>query len=66
MTLKVSPTTAADTAYHWRSIAIDSPPQGVKLQLINDRYGVATYGTWHTGSDWTHWAPLPTFKKEAK
>lgn len=65
MTLKISPTTAADTAYNWRSIASDPPPQGVKLQLINDRYGVATYGTWHTGSDWTHWAPLPTFKKEA-
>ena len=66
MTIKVSPTTAADTAYHWRAIASDKPPQGVKLQLINDRYGVAVYGTWHPGSDWTHWAPLPTFKKETK
>ena len=65
MTLKISPTTASDTAYHWRSIASDPPPQGVKLQLINERYGVAVYGTWHTGSDWTHWAPLPTFKPTA-
>ena len=64
MTLKISPTTASDTAYHWRDIASDPPPQGVKLQLINERYGVAAYGTWKPASDWTHWAPLPTFKKE--
>ena len=66
MTLKVSPTTAADTAYHWRDIASDPPPQGVKLQLINERYGVAVYGTWKPASDWTHWAPLPTCKKETQ
>ena len=64
MTLKISPATAADTAYHWRDIATDPPPQGVKLQLINSHYGVATYGRWDRGGDWTHWAPLPTFKKD--
>ena len=65
MTLKISPTTASDTAYHWRDIACDPPPQGVKLQLIHQRYGVAAYGTWKPTSDWTHWAPLPTFKPTA-
>lgn len=63
MTLKVSHTTAADTAYHWRDASTDAPPVGVKLQLINQKYGVAIYGTWRPGSDWTHWAPPPTFKR---
>ena len=65
MTLKVSPTTAADTAYHWRDIACDPPPQGVKLQLIHQRYGVAAYGIYNRNDYWTHWAPLPTFKPTA-
>ena len=65
MTLKISPTTAADTAYHWRDIASDPPPQGVKLQLIHARYGVAAYGIYNHADYWTHWAPLPTFKPTA-
>lgn len=53
-----------DTTYHWREIDEDTP-RGTKLQLINRRAGVATYGQIF-GSDcfWTHWAPLPTFSKE--
>ena len=53
-----------DSLYHWRPIDKDTP-RGTKLQLINQRSGVATYGQLF-GSDsfWTHWAPCPTFKKD--
>jgi hypothetical protein len=62
--VRVSATTASDTDYHWRPCDIHTP-RGVKLQLI-DRYrsGVAVYGQWQQGSQWTHWAPLPTFCDE--
>ena len=61
--LDSSKTVAVDRAYHWRPIDKDTP-RGVKLQLIHQAAGVATYGT-VTGSRtfWTHWAPLPTFQK---
>jgi hypothetical protein len=52
-----------DTAYHWIPVGPDTP-RGTKVQLIDRRLGVAVYGHYSTGSDWTHWAPLPTFKKE--
>lgn len=54
---------AVDREYYWRPIA--SCPYGVKVQLINRRYGVAIYGK-HAPKEkfWTHWAPLPVFKKE--
>jgi hypothetical protein len=52
-----------DTGVHWLPIDKDTP-RGTKLQLINRRYGVAQYGMLTTGDTWyTHWAPLPTFKK---
>lgn len=56
-------TVAVDREYYWRPIA--ECPLGVKVQLINRRYGVAVYGN-HNGKDrfWTHWAPLPVFRKE--
>lgn len=51
-----------DERYHWRLIDKHTP-RGLKLQLINKRYGVAQYGTLSTDDRWyTHWAPLPTFK----
>ena len=53
-----------DTDYKWQKITADSP-RGVKLQLINKRFGVASYGRLYgEESYYTHWAPLPTFKKE--
>ena len=53
-----------DTEYHWRLIDADTP-RGTKLQLINRRAGVATYGQiFGSDSFWTHWAPLPSFKKD--
>lgn len=57
-----SGSTVVDKCYHWRVIT-DTTPRGVKLQLINKKAGVATYGTIGTKNTfWTHWAPLPTFK----
>lgn len=49
---------------HW--IPIDkTTPQGVKMMLVSEKYGVAHVGT-HLASQgyYTHWHPLPTFKKE--
>lgn len=61
--LNTERTVAVDREYYWRPIV--TCPVGVKVQLINRRYGVATYGQ-HTGKNcwWTHWAPLPVFKKD--
>ena len=53
---------AVDTTYHWREVG-PTTPRGTKLQLIVEGLGVAVYGQWQPGSPWTHWAPLPTFKK---
>lgn len=53
-----------DAEYHWREIATDPPPCGVKIQLINKQAGIAQYGTYTRHNDWyTHWAPLPTFPR---
>jgi hypothetical protein len=42
----------------------DHTPRGVKLQLINERYGVAQYGPHRAGDTYfTHWCPLPTFEE---
>jgi hypothetical protein len=53
---------AVDHTYHWIPVGPDTP-RGVKLQLINQAAGVATYGNYTGKEHWTHWAPLPTFKK---
>ena len=61
--IKLSPTTASDTAYHW--IPIDErTPTGVKLQLIRKDAGAAFYGPYKKGDTFpTHYCPLPTFEK---
>lgn len=58
-------TVAIDQSYHWRPIDQDTP-LGVKVQLISrGRSGVASYGILGSANTWfTHWAPLPTFKKD--
>lgn len=64
MTIRTTTDKAAvvDTQYHWRPID-SSTPRGVKLQLINERLRVATYGSVSAKETFfTHWAPLPTFK----
>jgi hypothetical protein len=52
---------AVDPGYHWIPVGPDTP-RGTKLQLINRTLGVAVYGQYTPGMNWTHWAPLPTFK----
>lgn len=54
-----------DIEHHW--IPIDPakpPPRGVKLLLINRKLGVAVIGNYSTSTAWTHYAGLPTFKRE--
>jgi hypothetical protein len=68
MTTKLTYDRAAvvDTIYHWREID-QHTPRGVKLQLINRKMGVAQYSVLQANNEWyTHWAPLPTFRKETK
>lgn len=55
-------TVAIDREYHWREIDKDTP-RGVKLQLINKSAGVAHYSQYMGDDYFTHWAPLPTFRK---
>lgn len=53
-----------DQDYHWEPITA-ATPRGGKAQLINQDAGVPQYGVIPFGPTWfTHWAPLPTFKKE--
>jgi hypothetical protein len=52
-----------DSSYHWRPVDKDTP-RSTKLQLINEATGVATYGQITVDSWFTHWAPLPTFKRD--
>lgn len=54
-----------DRDYHWQKID-ENTPRGSKLQLIHKDSGLAQYGHLSSGDNWfSHWAPLPTFKKEA-
>lgn len=54
---------AVDREYYWRPIS--TCPMGVKVQLVNRMYGVAVYGQYNKKESWwTHWAPLPVFRKE--
>lgn len=54
-----------DIFHHWTPIdEKNPPPSGVKLLLINRSLGVATIGNYTAKSSWTHYAGLPTFKRE--
>ena len=65
-TLNTEKTVAIDKDYHWRKIDRFTP-RGVKLQLINENAGVASYGVLETDPwFWTHFCPVPTFKKDEK
>ena len=59
--LNTAKTVAIDKSYRWRLID-ENTPRGVKIQLINKSHGVAVYGQYQPGMEWTHWAPLPTFE----
>lgn len=55
-----------DVGHHWKPIDLSKPPpRGVKLLLINQRLGVAVIGNYTANSAWTHYAGLPTFKRES-
>jgi len=56
---------AVDDQYFWRPVDFNTP-RGCKLQLIDRRAGVAVYGNYLPGSNWTHWAPLPKFAPESQ
>lgn len=52
-----------DDSVFWREIATDPPPEGAKLQLINQSAGVAQYGKWsRKDTFFTHWCPMPTWR----
>jgi hypothetical protein len=51
---------------HWIPIGPDTP-RGASMWLINRRSGVAQKGHYDPNDKFfTHWFPLPTFKKESK
>lgn len=54
-----------DYSYPWIEID-ENTPQGMKVQLINKHQGVGVYGVYTTQNkgNWTHWAPMPYFKKD--
>lgn len=61
--INAAKTVAVDREYYWQPI--DTCPTGVKVQLVNKGYGVAVYGQYRPKEKfWTHWAPLPVFRKE--
>lgn len=53
-----------DTAHFWIPIAEQQPPLGTKVLLINSAAGVALLGAYQRDSFWTHWSPLPRFRKD--
>ena len=65
MTIKTTTDKAAvvDTSIHWIDAAKQAPPMNAKLLCINKRQGVAVLSSWIASHGFTHWAPLPTFKK---
>lgn len=59
-------TVAVDPATKWIKIGPDTP-RGVKLQLINKKYGVALYARYSAADTFfTHYHPLPTFDKDER
>lgn len=54
-----------DVRHHWMPIdKKNPPPSGVKLLLIERKLGVAVIGNYRANSTWTHYAGLPTFRRE--
>lgn len=61
--LNSAKTAAVNRAVPW--IPIDeNTPRGVKLLLINKRYGVAVLGPLSKEHTFTHWQALPYFSEE--
>lgn len=49
---------AASGDVYWRDPSVEKPPRGVKLLILTSG-GVAVFGEWTDGSNYTHWSPLP-------
>lgn len=68
MTHRISSDGAAAVSIDTFWLPIDKDtPRGVKVLLISQRYGIAQVGV-HMASDkfFTHWHPVPRFKKDKK
>lgn len=52
-----------DKDYHWIDAKETPPPKGPKMLMIDKRLGVAVLGAWRDSDGWSHWCPLPTFRK---
>lgn len=68
MTHKLNSDRTAAVSLEAEWLPIDSiTPRGVKLLLISQKYGITSVGL-HMSSDkyFTHWHPLPKFKKDSK
>ena len=66
MTHKLTADGAAAVApnVHWIPVGPDTP-DCAKMMLINEPSGVCLLGIYEVGNEfWTHWAPLPTFRKD--
>ncbi len=61
--LNTDRTVAVALDFYWQPIT-DDTPRGVKVLLINEKYGVASIGFVNKLDYWTHWAPLPKWRKE--
>lgn len=63
MTIKTTSDGAAavDTDVRWIPITEKAPPSGVKLLLINRKYGVAHLSIYRKQDGWSHWCALPKF-----
>lgn len=57
-------TAAVNRALPWIPVKDYPPPKGVKLLLINRRFGVATLGVYLPNQNWTHWQGMPYFAEE--
>lgn len=55
---------AVNHSVYWIDVNDVPPPRGAKLQLINKRFGVATYGAYTPNQGWTHWQGVPKFKED--
>ena len=66
MTIRTTTDRAAvvDTEFHWLDAKEHTPPLSKKILCINKWQGVAIISHWVSAFGFTHWAPLPTFKKD--
>jgi len=57
-------TTLVSHENKWIPISWIAPPFGAKCLLIDKEQGIAYVRQYKPEDGWTHWHPLPTFKKE--